>query len=127
MRVSFSACSSPVVVRMSEIGPSRTIRSTRRPVGRVWVFNRGLVDNPAFADETADQHGKRAVLVRLQLVRFIDEKVWCERGDGRHQTRDSALLLVRWFTKSGPISSSVFVVVNDLPLLLAPFAKTFNG
>ena len=30
---------------------------------RVWVFNRGLVDNPAFADETADQHGKRAVLV----------------------------------------------------------------
>src|SRR6476646_8256178 len=30
---------------------------------RVWVFNRGLVDNPAFADETADQHGKHAVLV----------------------------------------------------------------
>ena len=47
---------------------------------RVRVFNRGLVDNPAFADEAADKHGKRAVLVRLQLVCFIDEKDGVSEG-----------------------------------------------
>ena len=80
MRVSFSACSSPVVVMKSAIGPSRTIRSTRRPVGESRIFNRGLVDNPAFADEAADKHGKHAVLVRLHLVCFIDEKDGVSEG-----------------------------------------------
>ena len=47
---------------------------------RARVFNRGLVDNPTFADEGADKHGKHAVLVRLQLVRFIDEKNGVSEG-----------------------------------------------
>ena len=36
---------------------------------------------------------------------------------------DSALLLVRWFTNSGPINSNVRVVVKDFPPLLAPFTS----
>ena len=47
---------------------------------RVRVFNCGLVDDPALADQGANEHGERAVLVRLQLVRFTDEEDGVSEG-----------------------------------------------
>ena len=126
MRVSFSACSSPVVVTTSVIGPSRTIRSTRRPVGESgsstvvwWTIRPSLM-------RVADKHGKRAVLVRLQLVRFIDEKDGVSEGTVViNQGQRAAARQVVHEVRADQLQRSCRR--ERFAALLAPFTKRFSG
>ena len=93
---------------------------------RARILNCGLMDNAAFTDEAAEKHGKSAVLVRLNLVCFVNVKDGVSEGalvvnQGQRAAGRQVIHTLR------AISPSVCIVVNDLPRYLRPLSKDLVG
>ena len=83
MRVSCSACRSPVVVITSEIGPSRSIRATRATGPEAGIVDCRLVDDPPLADQSTEQHRNAPFSSACKLGWLRTRPVSCGPADGR--------------------------------------------